>query len=124
MSITDRLSAFMRSKNILQKDLAKCLGVTPQNVSGIFNGKQNITTEQLVIITKKYTTLNLRWLLTGIGDMNEPSYAYTLTQPDQNVTEDSYSIKCKLCEEKDKRIEILERYNALLEGRNQKATSG
>ena len=69
MSVSDRLSVFIKSINILQKDLSDLFGVTPQSISGIFKGKSELTTTQIIIIANNYKQLNLRWLLIGEGEM-------------------------------------------------------
>lgn len=65
MSVTSRLSEFIELNNIKQKDLASLFGIKPGSISGIFSGKSEITTAQLITLANTYRQLDLRWLLTG-----------------------------------------------------------
>lgn len=65
MDVKYRLSEFIKSRNIQQKDIASLLGVTPATISGIIKGKSEITTAQIIILGKKFKDLDIRWLLIG-----------------------------------------------------------
>lgn len=103
MNVSNSFSMYMKANNILQKDIAELLKKTPQAISGIFNGKSDLTTAQLILICSKYKNLNVRWLLTGEGNMYH-GYEQKETFIDV-VNENQY---CSMCREKDKRIIDLE----------------
>lgn len=105
ISINQRLKEFIKLKKIDPPSLYKNVGVTRGTWSGWINSNKAISVEKLVLIIKELDNINVRWLLTGEGEMLEDA------TPDNQVTEGSEKYKndyCKLCEEKDKVIRALE----------------
>lgn len=103
MTVSIRLSEYMKLNNILQKDIAEVFGVTPQAVSGIFKGKSDLTTSQIVLLANKYKDLNLRWLLTGVGSMTEGLKEYK--ENDSLFISEETRVKLVVPDAKDKLIE-------------------
>lgn len=112
MGIIIRLSEFMKSNNILQKDIAVILGITNQAVSGIFNGKSSLTTKQITLLAAKFPDLDLRWLLTGEQLSKNISYQENdilrkVEESVQNLPNDEKSVLMAMLQSKDKQIETL-----------------
>lgn len=70
----ERLSQFMRQRGITAYRLAKDLGVSPQGVSSMLSGS-DIKSSSLIKMLETYPDLNIKWLLTGKGEMLEKSAA-------------------------------------------------
>ncbi|WP_353122650.1 hypothetical protein [Dysgonomonas capnocytophagoides] len=65
-SIKDRLSVFIRYKNLSKYAFEKSIGVS----NGFFNSiNKSIGSDKLGYISKTYPDLNISWLITGIGAM-------------------------------------------------------
>lgn len=65
-SIKDRLSVFIRYKNLSKYAFEKSIGVS----NGFFNSiNKSIGSDKLGYISKTYPDLNIDWLLTGDGEM-------------------------------------------------------
>ena len=104
MNVNERFMEFMKLNNIQPKEIAELFGNTKSSVSAIKHGKSLLTTAQLIIIAEKFKNLNLRWLITGSGDIYS---GYAEKDNKIDVVQD-YSTGCKMCFEKDKRIIDLE----------------
>ena len=74
--IGERLRAFQMALKITQTVLAQHAGVKQGFLSQVFSGKKQISAKVLINITCAFKTLNLRWLLTGEGEMFEPERTY------------------------------------------------
>lgn len=64
-----RLERLMESLNITQTSLAQTIGISQGYVSQLAAGKRNISRRVLHFITNNYPLVNVRWLLTGEGEM-------------------------------------------------------
>ena len=104
MSVNQRFNEFMEFKKIQPKELGEIFGRTKSSISAIKTGKSLITTKQIILIAEKFNQLNLRWLLTGSGEMLA---GYAETKPVIDIVTEPYAA-CRLCFEKDKRIAELE----------------
>lgn len=80
--IGERLRAFQTSMKITQTVLAQHAGVKQGFLSQVFSGKKQISAKVLINITNAFKNLNLRWLLTGEGEMFELEKMY-IQPPDE-----------------------------------------
>lgn len=70
-----RLRIFWKTQDMTQKAFAQLLGVTPGFMNDVMSGKKVIGATILINIAKVYPNFNVRWLITGEGDMYEyPNY--------------------------------------------------
>ncbi len=69
-----RISEFLNSRSLSQRDLAKRIGCTSQLISMIVTGRSNLTYDRARIIEIEYG-VSANWLLTGEG----PKMAYKTT---------------------------------------------
>lgn len=67
--IGQRLNILRNSLELSQKELAQQLNVQQGFINAIIHGKKGIGQKVLINISKGYPNLNLRWLLTGEGEM-------------------------------------------------------
>ena len=74
--IGERLRAFQMAMKITQTVLAQHAGVKQGFLSQVFSGKKQISAKVLINITNAFKNLNVRWLLTGEGDMFELERIY------------------------------------------------
>ena len=68
-NIAERLSEVMKYKGFKISSFADFLNVSHSFVSQILSGKRNPGHELIVTIATKLPEINLRWLLTGEGEM-------------------------------------------------------
>lgn len=104
LSVNKRLIKYVTAKEIEQKELAKELGLTSQQINKWIKLKEQVPDKHIPQIIKIYKDLSARWFITGEGSMNTNDETSDNNSPDQPCPED-----CPLCKEKDKRIELLER---------------
>ena len=71
MSINNRFSQFTHNLRIKSKDLAKIMNVSESSISAIINGRNAPSYESILALAENYKNLNLRWLITGEGEMWE-----------------------------------------------------
>jgi len=64
-----RLRAVLENLNLTQKALAQQLGIDATFLGQVMNGKRGVGHTILVNIAKAYENLNIRWLITGKGEM-------------------------------------------------------
>lgn len=101
MTVNQRFIEFMELNKIQPKEIAEIFGLTKSGISAIKNEKSVITTKQIILIAERFKNLNIRWLLTGEGDI----YAGGCECKGLAVEQ---SQGCKFCIEKEKRIADLE----------------
>jgi len=109
MSVRLRLSAFLESNKISQKEISGLLGKKAGTISGIISGKSKITTDQLVILASHFNNLDLRWLLTGeeykISKLDTRNLDYNNNE-ESNVANEP----CPCCEKlKNEKMALLEK---------------
>ena len=104
LSVNKRLIKYITAKEIEQKELAKELGLTSQQINKWIKLKEQVPDKHIPQIIKIYKDLSARWFITGEGSMDTNDETSDNNGPDQPCSED-----CPLCKEKDKRIELLER---------------
>lgn len=68
MQPSERLKAFRHQKDLTQTQLAESIGMKQTQIRDIEIGKVKVSVEMALQIEKKFG-LNMRWLLTGDGDM-------------------------------------------------------
>lgn len=110
--IIDRLSQFVEFKHDNFNRLSQNIGVSNSYFSKMVRNNGSIGSELLSKIVIYYDDLNIRWLLTGEGDMlksspNVSPLGSPVTQPAQ--TDQPPGPGCKLCKEKDQRIADLQK---------------
>jgi transcriptional regulator with XRE-family HTH domain len=66
MSVKDRLTQYLDSKNISKSAFGRDIGVSSAYISSI---RKSIQPEKIKRIALKYPDLNTTWLLTGDGEM-------------------------------------------------------
>lgn len=74
-SVKERLKLFLREYNISGVDFCESIGVSSGFISGM---RKSIQPDKLINIMKSYPELNIEWLLTGEGEMDNisiPEYA-------------------------------------------------
>jgi transcriptional regulator with XRE-family HTH domain len=115
MSVTFRLSEFLLSNKISQKELSELLNKKAGTISGIMNGKSKVTTDQLVILSTHYENLDLRWLLTGKPSTSKEKVDL-LRKAKADEIKNEVNEPCPCCEKLKIKVEGLE---ALLESKNE-----
>jgi len=67
-SVKERLKFFLKNENIKAVYFCKSIGVSSGFISGM---RESIQPDKLKSIAINYPSLDLGWLLTGIGNMNK-----------------------------------------------------
>lgn len=71
-TIGDRIKKIRKEKmHKTQREFGNCIGLKPNSVSDIENGKNNPTQQTLKAICREFS-INEQWLQTGSGDMDKP----------------------------------------------------
>ena len=70
--IKERLSNYLNTKGLTQKDIAERLGVTEQCVNALVNGRRAFGRKSSAEWQKQFG-LSASWLMTGEGEMLVPS---------------------------------------------------
>ena len=110
MTISIRLSEFLKAKNIRQKELADIFGITRQAVGHYVKGRAKLSLEFFIVLIEKYPDLNANWLLTGKGNMLNSNKLYDEKHdidPANDVKFTNYS--CTDCISKQNEIDALKR---------------
>lgn len=71
-----RLNQFITTTKLSQTALSQLIGVRQSFLSQILVGKKGMSAKVIINITKAVKNLNIRWLLTGDGEMFEFSNYY------------------------------------------------
>lgn len=74
--IGERLETYQKSQNITQTTLAQAAGIRQGFLNQILRGKKGISAKVIINISRAFKNLNLRWLLTGEGEMFELERIY------------------------------------------------
>lgn len=75
MKVTDhpeqgaRFESLIEALNLTQTSIAQILGISQPLVSQMVRGSRNISRRVLHFITNNYPDVNVRWLMTGEGEM-------------------------------------------------------
>lgn len=84
----DRIRLIMEEQHLTQQSFSQLLGISPAQLSGIFNGRTKPTLNIVDAIHQKFPQINLSWLLYGI----EPIYNEAgLVEQSENVSLSSNS---------------------------------
>lgn len=97
-----RLEQFLAAENISQSKLSDTLGVARASVSHIISGRNKPSYEFIVSMMRHFPTLNIEWLLTGVGKMYKTSAATAAVsdlQIDANGVNDKKGVQRKVEEE-------------------------
>ena len=97
--LNSRLSEYCEVKNLRQADLVRLNCGSKQTVSLVFKG-QKPSLDFITALAKNDSSLSLRWLITGKGEMNN-TYKASATTID---TANEYAATCKACKEKERII--------------------
>ena len=63
----------MESQNMTQTSFAQATGISTASLSSIFNGRTKPTLNHIEAISASFPSINLMWLLKGVGNMMNPS---------------------------------------------------
>lgn len=66
ISVKERLKEFLRESNIKAVDFCNAIGVSSGFIAGM---RESIQPSKLKTIATNYPSLNIEWLLTGVGEM-------------------------------------------------------
>jgi hypothetical protein len=115
MNISDRIVKYLDLKGISKSKFYAAMGVS----NGFLDKRPNIGADKVEKIIEIYTDLNLNWLITGKGEMLNPTNEMEM----QKELDEGYH--CKFCEIKDKlidqqaqTIEVLQEMISMLKKRN------
>lgn len=75
-TIGGRLDAFRNDLSMTQKAFAQSVGIQQGFLNQVINGKKGIGATIIINIALVYKNFNLRWLLTGEGEMYELEKVY------------------------------------------------
>lgn len=70
VTVQERLKAFLENENISNSEFGRRIGVSNAYVTSI---RKSIQPEKLRKISTEFPNLNISWLITGEGDMYQPS---------------------------------------------------
>lgn len=107
-SINERFRQFLENAGKIDEPSAyKKLHITPQKWSNYKEGVRPITRDDLIGIVGYFKQLNARWLLTNEGEMIIQGKS---SQAEKSINHEQTTppYKCKICEEKDKQIYLME----------------
>lgn len=108
--IIQRVRLFVEKEEISQAEIAKKVFSTPDLVSKWFTAKQKMPYPIFIELVKKLPKLNVRWVLTGEGEMlNEGSKSNVIDG--FKITE----VGCPLCYPREREITTQNKLIALLE---------
>lgn len=117
--IGTRLKQFILILDVSQIAFAQSISISRTHLNDILNGRKGIGGLMLANIAKAYRKLNIRWLLTGEGDMYDLATTYEYPppelqsgQPDQ--VQDGIKIQYL---KKEGQLESMQRHIAELERR-------
>lgn len=65
----DRIKQLMESQHMTQQTFSDFIGISSASLSSIFNGRTKPTLNTVEAIRSKFTTINLEWLMYGVGSM-------------------------------------------------------
>ena len=71
VEIGERLKVFRESKGISLRDFEKIAGKNFSNLAKIEKGERGINEQLLYALITAYPNFNIKWLLTGYGQMEE-----------------------------------------------------
>ena len=65
----DRIRQLMISQHMTQQSFAEYIGISSASLSSIFNDRTKPTLNTVEAIRAKFPSINLDWLVSGIGSM-------------------------------------------------------
>jgi hypothetical protein len=107
--VNQRFIKYLDEKGIAYKDAAIILGNREQQIQQWKTNQRNIPLKHLITICIKYNDLNIKWLITGQGQMLDEGI-------EKGNIQDSKSeyLVCNTCEEKTAHIKTLNDYISTL----------
>lgn len=92
MKIKDRISTLMEDQGWNRAALAQHLGMQPSAISHVLNGRNRPSLDMLTKFKSSIPTLDLNWLLTGLGTpyLNEYSNDVPESTEKQQVNVEDY----------------------------------
>lgn len=107
MKIIERLAEYIESKNISFNAFDISIGASNGYIGKQIKNKASIGGDVIEKIACIYTDISLDWLITGKGEMIRNKSNYNTSH--NIASEPGQDYECQLCEEKEKRIDALER---------------
>lgn len=77
-----RLNQFILIQTVSQTSFAQTISVSRGYLNDVLKGRKGIGADALINIAKAYKNLNMRWLLTGEGEMFELEKIYDVPPPE------------------------------------------
>lgn len=111
MTVNQRLSVYIAEKKIDPPEFYKKIGASRGDWSGWINAGKAIPLNKLQLITSICKDLNVRWLITGEGEMLGPEISDWIVQDQAQP----YIKGCAACEAKDLHIRDLQNRLVLLD---------
>lgn len=69
MTVGQRLRDIQKSNGLRNVDMAKIMGITPQNISNLYRGDYDPRLQGLIAVLKHFENISPSWLIMGDGDM-------------------------------------------------------
>ena len=112
MSVTDQINRFIEVKRFKRKELANALGTTPQTISNLMTGRNRPGIDLVQKFAESFPNLNIRWLLTGKGDMFDDQNSVLTENMELKIKLEACEDLCKILkrqlDDKEKVIVLLE----------------
>lgn len=93
MTIGERLGIYAEFKSLTNNDLAIKLDVHYNFVSRMINNHINISSKTLEKIMTAFPELNIRWLITGVGNMEYAEERNFVNEPGEMYGIDEFTMK-------------------------------
>jgi hypothetical protein len=114
-TLLQRIMLIADNQGITITSLEKKIGASKGVLSRAYANNTDIMTKWITSIVENYPQYNIRWLLTGKGNMKEvPEEMPSLTEEVQKSYQKEIAYLKKLIEEKDKRLTSYEEQIQLL----------
>jgi len=82
-SFSGRLERVLQHYQMTSSELAQKLGVQKSSISHLLSGRNKPSYDFLSKFTLQFPEINLRWLLTGQGEMLSPTLSASKDKPEQ-----------------------------------------
>ena len=105
MTVKNRLTQFLEYKEIKQAEFCRSINVSTAFVSSM---RVSIQPDKIKSIALAYPELNIKWLITGIGDMLEPNNEH-INQTLEYLSEVVNALKSK-DEQIDRLLKLMENH--------------
>lgn len=116
-TVNQRIEKLIKDKDISQTELANRLSVSKQTISNWIAGNVQIPLRHVVVLVEEFKWLNVRWLLTGSGTMEDDPAKKGKETPEQSKMEGMVEILKNQLATKDETIYRLNKEIGKLEER-------